>query len=192
LWLFFVSETFLSGRFFLAGVDRPHVNQLLGLGITTILLFSSLTAYMAEVSIQKNDRAAFQGYLLATIVLSVIFFLGVVYEWSTAEFSRKDPYGTAFFSMTGLHATHVISGVVMLSMVYAMGLRGYFSAKSHWGVEAIVKRWRFVDVVWGVFYPVLYLINWYRPRGGNITAGSRSPRRSAVASMMRPTARPPS
>ncbi len=163
LWLFFLSESFLFGallsaRFYLAGTDRPHVNQLLGLAITAILLVSSLTAYRSESSIARGDRKAFLRYLLATIALGIIFAVGVGYEWSTAEFHRSEPYGAAFFSMTGLHASHVVSGVVMLGMVYYLGARGHFSADSHWGVEAVIKYWHFVDVVWVFFYPALYLI----------------------------------
>src|SRR3990172_4008859 len=87
LWLFFLSESFLfaallSARFYLAGTDRPHVNQTLGLVITAILLVSSLTAYRSESAIARGDRAAFLRYLLATIALVVIFALGVAYEWS--------------------------------------------------------------------------------------------------------------
>ncbi len=163
LWLFFLSESFLfaallSARFYLAGTDRPHVNQPLGLGITSILLVSSLTAFRAESSIARGDRTAFMRYLLATITLGVVFAGGVAYEWSTAEFTRAEPYGAAFFAMTGLHASHVISGVVMLAMVAYLGARGRFSAESHWGVEAVIKYWNFVDVVWVFFYPALYLV----------------------------------
>ena len=163
LWLFFLSESFLFGallsaRFYLAGTDRPHVNQPLGLVITTILLVSSLTAFRSEAAIARGDRTAFLRYLLATIALGVIFAGGVAYEWSTAEFTRAEPYGAAFFAMTGLHASHVISGVVMLAMVYFLGARGRFSAESHWGVEAVIKYWHFVDVVWVFFYPALYLV----------------------------------
>lgn len=165
LWLFFVSETFLfaallSARFYLAGTERPHVDQLLGLAITSILLLSSLTAFQSEAAIARGDRGRFLGFLLATIALGVIFVIGVAFEWSEAEFSRDEPYGTAFFSMTGLHASHVISGVVMLGLVYYLGVRGHFSARSHWGVEAVIKYWHFVDVVWVFFYPALYLVNW--------------------------------
>jgi cytochrome c oxidase subunit 3 len=165
LWLFFVSEGFLFAallvsRFYIAGTTRPHVNQELGLGITSILLLSSLTAFLCESAISRGDRGQFLQFLLATIVLGVVFAGGVAYEWSSAEFSRSSAYGTAFFTMTGLHASHVISGVVMLVMVYVLGARGHFSAKSHWGVEAVVKYWHFVDVVWVFFYPVLYLVKW--------------------------------
>ena len=163
LWLFFISESFLfaallAARFYLAGTSREHVDQVLGLGITSVLLLSSLTAYMSEASIASGKRGAFLAYLLITIVLGALFAVGVGFEWSTAEFGRSEPYGTAFFAMTGLHASHVISGVGMLAIVYYLGMRGHFSAKSHWGVEAVVKYWHFVDVVWVFFYPALYLI----------------------------------
>jgi cytochrome c oxidase subunit 3 len=164
LWLFDFSESFLfaplvTARYALAGTDRPEeLNQALGLAITSVLLLSSLTAYRAEAAIAQGDRPAFLRFLFATILLGLIFVAGVGMEWSTAEFSLSDPYGTAFFSMTGLHASHVISGIVMLGLVYALGRRGHFSAESHWGVEATVKYWHFVDVVWVFFYPILYLV----------------------------------
>ncbi|HXH21163.1 MAG TPA: cytochrome c oxidase subunit 3 [Dehalococcoidia bacterium] len=166
LWLFFLSESFLfaallSARFYLAGFKASeHVDQLLGLAITLVLVCSSFTAYMSETAIARGDRANFMRFLLATIFLGIVFAVGVGFEWSEAHFSIHEPYGTAFFSMTGLHASHVISGVVMLAIVAYLGARGHFSAESHWGVEATIKYWHFVDVVWVFFYPALYLVNW--------------------------------
>lgn len=166
LWLFFLSESFLfaalaTGRFYLAGTDRPeHLNQALGLAITSVLLLSSLTAYRAEAAMAHGDRQGFLRFLGATILLGLLFVVGVGVEWSTAEFSISEPYGTAFFSMTGLHASHVISGIVILALVLMLGLRGHFSPNSYWGVEASIKYWHFVDVVWVFFYPILYLISW--------------------------------
>ncbi len=165
LWMFFLSETFLfsalaTARFVIAGTGRSeHLDQLLGLGITSILLVSSLTAYRSEVAIARGDRAAFQRNLLATILLGLVFVVGVGYEWSSAEFVLSDPFGTAFFSMTGVHAAHVVSGIFMLGLLYWLSIRGHFSAKKHWGVEATIKYWHFVDVVWVFFYPILYLIS---------------------------------
>lgn len=166
LWLFFISETFLfaalaSARFYIAGFDKPeHLNQLLGLGITSILLTSSVCAYLAEAAIARGDRGACQMYLLMTIALGLLFAVGVAFEWATAEFEPSEPYGTAFFSMTGLHASHVISGVGLLALTTRLLSKGHFSAESHWGVEASIKYWHFVDVVWVFFYPILYLFSW--------------------------------
>ncbi len=164
LWLFFASETFLfsafaTARFVISGTDRPEdLSQLLGLGITSILLLSSLTAYRSEVAITRGDRGAFLRNLMLTIVLGAVFVGGVGVEWSLAEFTLSEPFGTAFFTMTGLHASHVVSGIGMLMLLFFLGSRGHFSAESHWGVEATVKYWHFVDVVWGFFYPILYLL----------------------------------
>lgn len=164
LWLFFLSETFLfaallAGRFYLAGTDRPeHLDQQLGLAITSILLLSSATAYSAEVAMSKGYRGWAQICVLLTIALGLIFFGGVVVEWSSAEFSQGEPYGTAFFSMTGLHASHVLSGVAILLLVQWLLLKGRFSTGDHWGLEASIKYWHFVDVVWVFFYPALYLV----------------------------------
>jgi cytochrome c oxidase subunit 3 len=164
LWLFFLSETFLfaalfASRFYIAGTGHPHdVSQELGLAITSILLLSSLTAFIAESAIVRGDRGQAALFLFLTIVLGLVFFGGVVIEWSIAEFSQHEPYGTAFFSMTGLHASHVLSGVVILLLVLALTLKGRFSAGRHWGVEAAIKYWHFVDVIWVFFYPALYLM----------------------------------
>lgn len=166
LWLFFISESFLfaalaTGRYYIAGLDRPeHLNQLLGLTITSILLLSSFCAFRAESAMAHGYRGEFQRWIFFTIVLGLIFAGGVAIEWSTAEFSIHEPYGTAFFSMTGLHASHVISGVVLLAMVLYLSMRGHFTAERHWGVEAAIKYWHFVDVVWVFFYPTLYLVSW--------------------------------
>jgi cytochrome c oxidase subunit 3 len=165
LWLFFLSECFLfgslvAGRFYLAGTDKPeHLDQQLGLAITSILLLSSLTAFTAETAIARGRRGWAGLMLLATIVLGLMFFAGVVFEWSEAHFTQSEPYGTAFFTMTGLHASHVVSGILILALMLLLVMRGRFSPRSYWGFEAGIKYWHFVDVVWVFYYPALYLIN---------------------------------
>ena len=163
LWLFFFSETvlfglLLSARFFLEGIEREHVDQLLGLGITVILLLSSLTAFTAETAIEHDNRELAHWGLLGTIILGVIFAGGVGYEWATAEFSREEAFGTVFFTMTGVHAAHVVSGIAILALVWFQSARGRYSGKDHWPIAGAVMYWHFVDVVWVFFYPALYLV----------------------------------
>lgn len=162
LWLFFFSESIvfgllLSARFYLLGLETDHVDQALGLAITVILLLSSVTAFTAETAMEHGNRALCGWMLLCTILLGIIFAGGVGYEWSTAHFHRQEAFGTVFFTMTGIHAAHVVSGIVMLLMTYSMVMRGHFSNKSHFGVSGVIMYWHFVDVVWVFFYPALYL-----------------------------------
>jgi cytochrome c oxidase subunit 3 len=60
--------------------------------------------------------------------------------------------------MTGMHAFHVLTGVMFLAVVFINGLRGHYSAERHYAVEACANYWHFVDIVWQFFYPALYLI----------------------------------
>ena len=165
LWLFFISDSFVFGglmvsRFYLLGLHRPDLNQSLGLAVTVVLLLSSFFMNRAEVQISLGNRAAFARNTLATIALGILFLAGVVgVEWRTAPFAVGDGAPAAvFFMMTGMHAFHVLTGVVILAIVLRNGLRGKYSAERHWGVEAAANYWHFVDLVWVFFYPALYLI----------------------------------
>lgn len=164
LWLFFMSDAllfalFAAARFYIAGTSRPHVDQALGLAITSLLLLSSLSAYRAETAFEHGNLRRGRAMLLATIVMGLLFLSGVAFEWSTAEFSRREAYGTAFFSMTGMHAFHVATGILFLVIVWVRSRDGRFlGGSAAWPVSAVVMYWHFVDVVWVFFYPALYLI----------------------------------
>lgn len=164
LWLFFLSDSllfalFAAARFYVAGTSRPHVDQALGLAITSLLLLSSLTAYRAETAFAHNNLRHGRAMLLATVVMGLLFLSGVAFEWSEAEFSRSEAYGTAFFSMTGMHAFHVATGVFFLALIWVRSRGGRFlGGAAAWPVSGVVMYWHFVDVVWVFFYPALYLV----------------------------------
>ena len=130
-------------------------------GITVVLIASSLTAYRAEVFSAHGNQQAFRRNILYTLGLGVLFLAGVGLEWSKAlgHFPPTTGFGTLFFTMTGIHAFHVLSGLIALSIVWALGSDGRFSQGSYWGVEGTVKYWHFVDVAWVFIYPTLYLVN---------------------------------
>jgi len=165
LWLFFISDSFVFGallvtRFYLLGLTRPHLEQLLGLLVTAVLLVSSFFVNRAEVQISQGNQKGFVRSMIVTIALGVLFLLGVVgVEWQVAPFGPGDgAEGAVFYMMTGMHAFHVLTGVIFLAIVLRNGLRGKYSAERHWAVEAAANYWHFIDVVWIIYYPSLYLI----------------------------------
>ncbi len=169
LWLFIISESFLFGgilvsRFYLWGSTRPHLDQALGMSVTIILLISSFFANRAEVAIKYDDHKTFFRSILMTIGLGLLFLVGVVgMEWRTSPVTPMmngefNVYGAILFFMTGMHAFHVLTGVIILAIIARLGKKGHFSSRNFWGVEAAVVYWHFVDVVWVFFYPALYLI----------------------------------
>lgn len=168
LWLFLLSDSFVFGglaaaRFNLLGLTRPHLNQLLGLAVTGVLLISSFFMNRAEVSMEHGDRKGFLISTAITLLLGLTFLVGVVgVEWPSAISEGVTPSSSAagaiFFMMTGMHAFHVLTGVIFLFIVIRNASRGVYSAEKHWGVEAATVYWHFVDLVWIFFYPALYLI----------------------------------
>ena len=165
LWLFFLSDGFvfaglLVSRFYLLGDHRPELEQFLGLIVTAVLLVSSFFMNRAEVCISQGDRKGFISGTLVTLVLGIAFLVGVIgFEWRNATFGPSDGVeGAVFYVMTGMHAFHVLTGVIFLAIVLRNGMRGLYTAEKHWAVEAAANYWHFVDLVWIFFYPALYLI----------------------------------
>ncbi len=164
LWLFFFSEIFLFGallaaRFYLWGDTRPELDQNLGLLTTAVLLLSSVSMVMAETAMTYGDRKKFLLYGGATAVLGILFLVGVVgIEWQGHLGPADGIYGGVFFLMTGMHALHVLSGVIIILINLNLARKGHYSADRHWGIEAMALYWHYVDVVWVFFYPALYLI----------------------------------
>jgi len=168
LWLFLLSDSFVFGglaisRFNLLGLTRPPLNQFLGLTVTSVLLASSFFMNRAEAAMEHGNRRGFIIGIAATLILGADFVAGVLaVEWPTAIADGVTPSanaaGAIFFMMTGMHALHVLTGLVFLGVVLRNGARGLYSAERHWPVEAAAVYWHFVDVVWIFFYPALYLI----------------------------------
>jgi len=165
LWFFMLSDFFIFGgllvsRFNLLALTRPDLNQFMGVIITSVLLISSFFANRAEVSMEHGDRKQAILSLSITILLGVAFLATVLFvEWRIAPFGPADgAQGAVFYSMTGFHAFHVLTGIIFLSLVVRNLARQRYSAEKHWGLEAAVVYWHFIDLVWIFFYPALYLI----------------------------------
>lgn len=182
LWLFLVSDTFVFGglavmRFNLLGLTRPNLSQSLGLFVTAVLLISSFFMNRGETQLRNGNRKGFLQNITITFILGLFFLLGVVIvEWHTiapvadailhlfGEPAGAAPLkpssgaaGAAFFMMTGMHAFHVLTGLIFLFIVWNNGRKGLYDEKQY-PVEAAAVYWHFVDVVWIFFYPALYLI----------------------------------
>jgi cytochrome c oxidase subunit 3 len=182
LWLFLISDSFVFGglmimRVNLLGLSRPELNQVLGLFVTAVLLVSSFFMNRGETMLHNGDRKGFLSNTLITMGLGTAFLLGVIIiEWHTipviaepilhlfgqpAGVAPLSPSsgvaGAAFFMMTGMHAFHVFTGLILLAIVWFNARRGLYDVKNY-PAEAAAVYWHFVDVVWIFFYPALYLI----------------------------------
>jgi heme/copper-type cytochrome/quinol oxidase subunit 3 len=132
---------------------------LVGLN-TFILIVSSFLVVRALEAIRHDRRAGLVYNLLGVLVLGAAFVSGQAIEWSElfhAGITASSLFGTPFFTVTGIHGTHVMIGMAWDTFVIVQALNGAYSARNPHGVEVFGLYWHFVDIVWIVLFSVIYL-----------------------------------
>jgi cytochrome c oxidase subunit 3 len=159
--IFVVAYVFYIGK----SVSGPTPKDVLKLPIfTTIcLLSSSLTVHAAVSGLRQGKRKLCSLWLAATVLLGGIFLAGTAHEWydlicHEGLTIRTNLFGTTFYSLVGLHATHVVVGLLMLSLALWFSLRGEMSREHSEKLEVLSLYWHFVDAVWIVVFLVVYVL----------------------------------
>jgi cytochrome c oxidase subunit 3 len=127
------------------------------------LLSSSLTIHMAVVALRKGSIGNFGAWWCATIVLGAAFLYGTASEWHRLIYRdgltiSTNLFGTTYYSLVGLHGSHVIIGLIGLSTVMAFTFLGKVSREHAERVDVLSLYWHFVDAVWVVVFTVVYII----------------------------------
>jgi cytochrome c oxidase subunit 3 len=131
--------------------------------MTVCLLSSSLTVHLAVRALRNGSTTRFLGFWLATILLGAAFLAGTAREWHELIVVhhvtiRTNLFGSTYYALVGLHASHVIAGMLMLLTVALFGLTGRLRPTHAERVDVISIYWHFVDVVWIVVVTVVYII----------------------------------
>ena len=129
---------------------------------TFVLVTSSYFVVRALEAISfKGDQNGLRNNLLLVVILGLLFLGGQAFEWTTL-FSEglgfSSTYGLPFFTVTGIHGTHVFVGVLWAIYLLVGRQRMPFTKENYLGVENFGLYWHFVDIVWIVLFTVIYLI----------------------------------
>lgn len=128
---------------------------------TIILLSSGGTVHMAQLALKKGQIKKFRVWLGATILLGAAFIIGQAVEYnhliSEGLTPRANVFGTAFFSLTGVHGLHVIAGLVALTIIWSLSWTGFIVKERASGVEGAFLYWHFVDAIWILVFSIVYL-----------------------------------
>jgi cytochrome c oxidase subunit III len=130
---------------------------------TICLLSSSLTIHLAGKELENGHRKTFLILWSITIALGALFLFGTALEWHRLIYERgltisSNLFGTTYYSLVGLHATHVTAGLVMLTVVLLFGLADRVGIDQSARIETLSMYWHFVDAVWIVVFAVVYLV----------------------------------
>jgi len=171
VWWFLASEIVLFGGLIgvyimtrLGSTGWPemaaHLSVPIGTLNTFVLLTSSLTMVLAFAAVEKGDQKGMRTWLLWTVLLGLTFLIIKGFEWGS-EIGAGFPltaggFWAFYYTMTGLHALHVLGGVVVNSILFLSALMGLLGRNEH-RVELAGLYWHFVDVVWIFLFPLLYL-----------------------------------
>jgi cytochrome c oxidase subunit III len=186
MWIFLVTEIMFFGGMFCMytvyrslyatafGAGSNHLDVTLGAVSTVVLIASSFTMALAVNSAETGNRRALITNLIITILLAAGFLVTEMWEWyqlhqehlmpgSGFRFEGPDPghvqiFFSMYFSMTGLHASHVLIGIGLLTVTAIRAARGTFPAGYSTPIEIAGLYWHFVDLVWIFLFPLYYLV----------------------------------
>jgi cytochrome c oxidase subunit III len=158
---------FVTAYLFYVGKSAtgPYPKQVLDLPIlaTICLLSSSLTVVLAERAFRRGHHRGFQFWWLFTILLAAEFLGSTAFEWQRLIFKdhltiATNLFGTTYYSLVGLHASHVIVGLTLLVLVLILSLRGQVKQAHAEHIEMLSWYWHFVDGIWVIVFSVVYVI----------------------------------
>ena len=158
--VFVVAYLFYIGK----SLSGPYPKDVLELPIfnTVCLLSSSITIAVALRALRTGAARRSGVWLLVTIVLGAVFLAGTAREWYRLIVGHgltigTNLFGTTFYSLVGLHASHVIVGLAILILLCVFAFSGTLREHPE-RAEIASWYWHFVDGVWIVVFSVVYLV----------------------------------
>ncbi len=176
IWLFLASEVMLFGALFSSYillrtgastwyVGSEQLSVPIGTLNTIVLIISSVTVVMSWASLKMNDFKKYKIYMGLTIVLGFVFlFVKILFEYLPKiqhhHFPSEHNFYAIYFVLTGLHALHVIGGLVVNVYLWGPGSKMWESEPERFSnrIEVAGLYWHFVDVVWIFLFPTIYLL----------------------------------
>ena len=175
IWLFLASEVMLFGALFSSYILLrvgakvwPVGADILSVPIATfntmVLIASSVTMVMSWASLKMRNFGKFRLYMGTTILLAVLFLIVKGFEYHTKfehhMFPSESTFLAIYFTLTGLHALHIVGGIVVNSYLWGPGSRMWKVQPERFTnrIEIAGLYWHFVDLVWIFLFPVLYLL----------------------------------
>ena len=172
IWALIGSEVVLFaglfGSFILMRMINPqwaeevsHLNLKAGTLNSLVLLVSNFFMMKASGSVAAGKASDVKKYLFLTMVVGVLFLCVKAFEYTAefahGEFPTSGGFWAFYFLMTGIHATHIIGGLVAMGLLLRRALNGTLGPMQ--GRVAITGiYWSFVEVVWIFLFPMLYLL----------------------------------
>jgi cytochrome c oxidase subunit 3 len=159
--IFVVAYLFYIGK----SLSGPSPKDVLELPVfaTICLLASSLTIHLAGLALRRSKTVAFRLWWFLTLTLGLIFLAQTGREWHHLIYEKglgisTNLFGTTYYSLVGLHAFHVIVGLLGIATIMMLAAFGRVTAEASDRIDVFSLYWHFVDAVWVVVFIVVYVV----------------------------------
>jgi cytochrome c oxidase subunit III len=159
--VFVVAYLFYLGK----SLNGPYPKDVLELPLfnTLCLLSSSVTVACAVRALRRRQARRSGGWFLLTLVLGAVFLVGTAREWYRLIVKQgltigSNLFGTTFYALVGLHASHVTFGILLLTLLSVFAYSGALQLEHGERAELAAWYWHFVDGVWIVVFTVVYVV----------------------------------
>ncbi len=131
---------------------------------TLDIVLASVALHAAVPAVRRGDWAGLQRDLAAALILGLGFLGLQSYAWYkiwtqvAAAAEGASTYLTMFYALTGLHAVHVVGGLVPLAIITVAAFRGMYGREKSATVRYLAVYWHFLDAVWCAVFIVVYLL----------------------------------
>ena len=173
LWLFMVTVVMIFGALTSAYIVRKADGNWLEFELplilwvtSVIILLSSATIQWAYFAAKKDELNQVKLAMSITFILGSLFVIGQYYAWS--ELVRmgvffggntSNPSGSFVYVLTGLHALHLISGIIIILIMLVASFRYQVHSKNLIKMEMCVSYWHFLDFLWIYLFGFLIVYN---------------------------------
>lgn len=172
MWSFLVSEIMLFTGFIgsylvlrLGSTNWPHPGSVLNINLlgfnTFVLITSSLTMVLAADAAQRGESQKARPFLLATAFLGIVFLSLKAWDyhhmWTEGFTISTSLFGSCYYLLTGFHALHVLSGIILILYLWVAAGRKNFAPLAG-RVEAGGLYWHFIDIIWVILFAALCLL----------------------------------
>ena len=172
-WTFIGSECLFFGTLIStymvykgSSVEGPYPHEILNIPLTSVstfvLLMSSLAMVLALDGVTRGSKKLSVTWLAVVILFGCLFLGFQVYEFTHFVHEGltipRSVFGSSFFVLTGFHGAHVTAGVIWMTFLLVLALRGRLPPARALSVEIAGLYWHFVDIVWIVIFTLIYLI----------------------------------
>ncbi len=184
VWFFLASEVMLFGGLFssyiflrigapvwpgeLGGEMYVRAHDILNVPLATlntmVLIASSVTMVMSWASLMMKRFDRYRLYMGATVAFGFVFLIIKAFEYGSkfehGLFPSESNFLAIYFTMTGLHALHVIGGIIVNAYFLGPGAKMWKTNPQQFTnrIEVAGLYWHFVDLVWIFLFPTIYLL----------------------------------